>query len=143
MMKFNKLDKQKILIVSILVFVFLNLTVVYKPLKDKYQRQKNQLKIIKNLEKEKLEKKKDKIKEENIIISLESHFRENLNINYIKSIDKDKTKVAEIGITGVSNLLIERIKKLENISKEIYIEGMTMSKIEENNLECNMKLSIY
>ena len=81
-MKFNKLDKQKILIVSILVFVFLNLTVVYKPLKDKYQRQKNQLKIIKNLEKEKLEKKKDKIKEENIIISLESHFRENLNINY-------------------------------------------------------------
>ena len=142
-MKFNKLDKQKILIVSILVFVFLNLTVVYKPLKDKYQRQKNQLKIIKNFEKEKLEKKKDKIKEENIIISLESHFRENLNINYIKSIDKDKTKVAEIGITGVSNLLIERIKKLENISKEIYIEGMTMSKIEENNLECNMKLSIY
>ncbi|CEK36814.1 Uncharacterised protein [[Clostridium] sordellii] len=142
-MKFNKLDKQKILIVSILVFVFLNLTVVYKPLKDKYQRQKNQLKIIKNLEKEKLEKKKDKIKEENIIISLESHFRENLNINYIKSIDKDKTKVAEIGITGVSNLLIERIKKLENISKEIYIEGMTMSKIEENNLECSMKLSIY
>lgn len=142
-MKFNKLDKQKILIVSILVFVFLNLTVVYKPLKDKYQRQKNQLKIIKNLEKEKLEKKKDKIKEENIIISLESHFRENLNINYIKSIDKDKTKVAEIGITGVSNLLIERIKKLENISKEIHIEGMTMSKIEENNLECSMKLSIY
>lgn len=142
-MKFNKLDKQKILIVSILVFVFLNLTVVYKPLKDKYQRQKNQLKIIKNLEKEKLEKKKDKIKEENIIISLESHFRENLNINYIKSIDKDKTKVAEIGITGVSNLLIERIKKLENISREIYIEGMTMSKIEENNLECSMKLSIY
>lgn len=142
-MKFNKLDKQKILIVSILVFVFLNLTVVYKPLKDKYQRQKNQLKIIKNLEKEKLEKKKDKIKEENIIISLESHFRENLNINYIKSIDKDKTKVAEVGITGVSNLLIERIKKLENISKEIYIEGMTMSKIEENNLECSMKLSIY
>ena len=142
-MKFNKLDKQKILIVSILVFVFLNLTVVYKPLKDKYQRQKNQLKIIKNLEKEKLEKKKDKIKEENIIISLESHFRENLNINYIKSIDKDKTKVAEIGITGVSNLLIERIKKLENISKEIYIEGMTMSKVEENNLECSMKLSIY
>ncbi|CEN85706.1 hypothetical protein [Paraclostridium sordellii] len=142
-MKFNKLDKQKILIVSILVFVFLNLTVVYNPLKDKYQRQKNQLKIIKNLEKEKLEKKKDKIKEENIIISLESHFRENLNINYIKSIDKDKTKVAEIGITGVSNLLIERIKKLENISKEIYIEGMTMSKIEENNLECSMKLSIY
>lgn len=142
-MKFNKLDKQKILIVYILVFVFLNLTVVYKPLKDKYQRQKNQLKIIKNLEKEKLEKKKDKIKEENIIISLESHFRENLNINYIKSIDKDKTKVAEIGITGVSNLLIERIKKLENISKEIYIEGMTMSKIEENNLECSMKLSIY
>ncbi|CEO15600.1 Uncharacterised protein [[Clostridium] sordellii] len=142
-MKFNKLDKQKILIVSILVFVFLNLTVVYKPLKDKYQRQKNQLKIIKNLEKEKLEKKKEKIKEENIIISLESHFRENLNINYIKSIDKDKTKVAEIGITGVSNLLIERIKKLENISKEIYIEGMTMSKIEENNLECSMKLSIY
>lgn len=142
-MKFNKLDKQKILIVSILVFVFLNLTVVYKPLKDKYQRQKNQLKIIKNLEKEKLEKKKDKIKEENIIISLESHFKENLNINYIKSIDKDKTKVAEIGITGVSNLLIERIKKLENISKEIYIEGMTMSKIEENNLECSMKLSIY
>ena len=142
-MKFNKLDKQKILIVSILVFVFLNLTVVYKPLKDKYQRQKNQLKIIKNLEKEKLEKKKDKIKEENIIISLESHFRENLNINYIKSIDKDKTKVAEIGITGVSNFLIERIKKLENISKEIYIEGMTMSKIEENNLECSIKLSIY
>ena len=142
-MKFNKLDKQKILIVSILVFVFLNLTVVYNPLKDKYQRQKNQLKIINNLEKEKLEKKKDKIKEENIIISLESHFRENLNINYIKSIDKDKTKVAEIGITGVSNLLIERIKKLENISKEIYIEGMTMSKIEENNLECSMKLSIY
>ena len=142
-MKFNKLDKQKILIASILVFVFLNLTVVYKPLKDKYQRQKNQLKIIKNLEKEKLEKNKDKIKEENIIISLESHFRENLNINYIKSIDKDKTKVAEIGITGVSNLLIERIKKLENISKEIYIEGMTMSKIEENNLECSMKLSIY
>ena len=142
-MKFNKLDKQKILIVSILVFVFLNSTAVYKPLKDKYQRQKNQLKIIKNLEKEKLEKKKDKIKEENIIISLESHFRENLNINYIKSIDKDKTKVAEIGITGVSNLLIERIKKLENISKEIYIEGMTMSKIEENNLECSMKLSIY
>lgn len=142
-MKFNKLDKQKILIVSILVFVFLNLTVVYKPLKDKYQRQKNQLKIIKNLEKEKLEKKKDKIKEENIIISLESHFRANLNINYIKSIDKDKTKVAEIGITGASNLLIERIKKLENISKEIYIEGMTMSKIEENNLECSMKLSIY
>lgn len=142
-MKFNKLDKQKILIVSILVFVFLNLTVVYKPLKDKYQRQKNQLKIIKNLEKEKLEKKKDKIKEENIIISLESHFRENLNINYIKSIDKDKTKVVEIGITGASNLLIERIKKLENINKEIYIEGMTMSKIEENNLECSMKLSIY
>lgn len=142
-MKFNKLDKQKILIVSILVFVFLNLTVVYKPLKDKYQRQKNQLKIIKNLEKEKLEKKKDKIKEENIIISLESHFRENLNINYIKSIDKDKTKVAEIGITGAGNLLIEKIKKLENISKEIYIEGMTMSKIEENNLECSMKLSIY
>ncbi|CEO27107.1 hypothetical protein [Paraclostridium sordellii] len=142
-MKFNKLDKRKILIVSILVFVFLNLTVVYKPLKDKYQRQKNQLKIIKNLEKEKLEKKKDKIKEENIIISLESHFRENLNINYIKSIDKDKTKVAEIGITGAGNLLIERIKKLENISKEIYIEGMTMSKIEENNLECSMKLSIY
>ena len=142
-MKFNKLDKQKILIASILVFVFLNLTVVYKPLKDKYQRQKDQLKIIKNLEKEKLEKNKDKIKEENIIISLESHFRENLNINYIKSIDKDKTKVAEIGITGVSNLLIERIKKLENISKEIYIEGMTMSKIEENNLECSMKLSIY
>lgn len=142
-MKFNKLDKQKILIVSILVFVFLNLTVVYKPLKDKYQRQKNQLKIIKNLEKEKLEKKKDKIKEENIIISLESHFRENLNINYIKSIDNEKTKVAEIGITGASNLLIERIKKLENISKEIYIEGMTMSKIEENNLECSMKLSIY
>ncbi|CEO13687.1 hypothetical protein [Paraclostridium sordellii] len=142
-MKFNKLDKRKILIVSILVFVFLNLTVVYKPLKDKYQRQKNQLKIIKNLEKEKLEKKKDKIKEENIIISLESHFRENLNINYIKSIDKDKTKIAEIGITGAGNLLIERIKKLENISKEIYIEGMTMSKIEENNLECSMKLSIY
>lgn len=142
-MKFNKLDKQKILKVSILVFVFLNLTVVYKPLKDKYQRQKNQLKIIKNLEKEKLEKKKDKIKEENIIISLESHFRENLNINYIKSIDNEKTKVAEIGITGASNLLIERIKKLENISKEIYIEGMTMSKIEENNLECSMKLSIY
>ncbi|WP_270505421.1 hypothetical protein [Paraclostridium sordellii] len=142
-MKFNKLDKQKILIVSILVFVFLNLTVVYKPLKDKCQRQKNQLKIIKNLKKEKLEKKKDKIKEENIIISLESHFRENLNINYIKSIDNEKTKVAEIGITGASNLLIERIKKLENISKEIYIEGMTMSKIEENNLECSMKLSIY
>ncbi|CEQ24646.1 Uncharacterised protein [[Clostridium] sordellii] len=142
-MKFNKLDKQKILIVSILVFVFLNLTVVYKPLKDKYQRQKNQLKIVKNLEKEKLEKKKDKIKKENIIISLESHFRENLNINYIKSIDNDKTKVAEIGITGASNFLIERIKKLENISKEIYIEGMTMSKIEENNLECSMKLSIY
>lgn len=142
-MKFNKLDKQKILIVSILVFVFLNLTVVYKPLKDKYQRQKNQLKIIKNLEKEKLEKKKDKIKEENVIISLESHFRENLNINYIKSIEKDKIKVAEIGITGAGNLLIERIKKLENISKEIYIEGMTMSKIEENNLECSMKLSIY
>lgn len=142
-MKFNKLDKQKICTVSILVFVFLNLTVVNNPLKDKYQRQKNQLKIIENLEKEKLEKKKNKIKEENIIISLESHFRENLNINYIKSIDNDKTKIAEIGITGTDNFLIERIKKLENISKEIYIEGMTMSKVEENNLECSMKLSIY
>ncbi|CEN80043.1 hypothetical protein [Paraclostridium sordellii] len=142
-MKFNKLDKQKICIVSILVFVFLNLIVVYKPLKGKYQRQENQLKIIKNLEKEKLEKKKNKIKEENIIISLESHFRENLNINYIKSIDNDKTKIAEIGITGTDNFLIERIKKLENISKEIYIDGMTMSKVEENNLECSMKLSIY
>lgn len=142
-MKFNKLDKQKICTVSILVFVFLNLTVVNNPLKDKYQRQKNQLKIIENLEKEKLEKKKNKIKEENIIISLESHFRENLNINYIKSIDNDKTKIAEIGITGSNNFLIERIKKLENISKEIYIERMTMSKVEENNLECSMKLSIY
>lgn len=140
-MKVSK--KNKNIIVFLLLFLVINFSFIYKKLNNKEELLCNQMKVIKKLEDEKNEKIKNKYKED-LVISFQKYFKDVATIKYIKTDRNSENEIELEGeISGDKNLISQSIKNINNSSKNITLDSMKISKINENTIDCSFKVKVY
>lgn len=143
-MKIKRIDKNLLSFIFIIILIFINFNFIYKPLKEKGKRLINQNKVLKILENDKIKNEELIIDKENLIINIENYFKDICIVKYIKSENIEKEFIdIEMHLSGEKTVLIDRLINIEKLSSEIFLEDMNISMMDENNIDCNLKLKIY
>lgn len=141
-MKVKKIDKWKITVVIIVLLVFANVILIYKPLNKKEERLLNQVKVINILQDDKLKNEEFNENKKDLIINVENHFKDVSLVQYIKSSnDKNFTKI-ELNVTGDKNSISEKLKNIDDLSKNTFFKEIKINRIDENNIECSLELNM-
>ncbi|GAA0864449.1 hypothetical protein [Paraclostridium tenue] len=141
-MKIKKIDKWKINIVIIILLIFANTILIYKPLKKKEERLLNQVKVINILQEEKLKDNEHNENKKDLIINIENYFKDVSLVQYIKSSnDKTSTNI-ELNVTGDKNLISEKLKNIDDLNKNTFLQEMKINRIDENNIDCNLGINM-
>lgn len=141
-MKVKKIDKWKITVVIIVVLVFANVILIYKPLNKKEERLLNQVKVINILQDDKLKNEEFNENKKDLIINVENHFKDVSLVQYIKSSnDKNFTKI-ELNVTGDKNSISEKLKNIDDLSKNTFFKEIKINRIDENNIDCSLELNM-
>ena len=141
-MKIKKIDKWKINIVIIILLIFANTILIYKPLKKKEERLLNQVKVINILQEEKLKDNEYNENKKDLIINIENYFKDVSLVQYIKSSnDKTSTNI-ELNVTGDKNLISEKLKNIDDLNKNTFLQEMKINRIDENNIDCNLGINM-
>lgn len=141
-MKVKKIDKWKITVVIILLLVFANAILIYKPLNKKEERLLNQVKVINILQDDKLKNEEFNENKKDLIINVENHFKDVSLVQYIKSSnDKNFTKI-ELNVTGDKNSISEKLKNIDDLSKNTFFKEIKINRIDENNIDCSLELNM-
>ena len=141
-MKVKKIDKWKITVVIIVLLVFVNAILIYKPLNKKEERLLNQVKVINILQDDKLKNEEFNENKKDLIINVENHFKDVSLVQYIKSSnDKNFTKI-ELNVTGDKNSISEKLKNIDDLSKNTFFKEIKINRIDENNIECSLELNM-
>ena len=141
-MKIKKIDKWKINIVIIILLIFANAILIYKPLKKKEERLLNQVKVINILQEEKLKDNEHNENKKDLIINIENYFKDVSLVQYIKSSnDKTSTNI-ELNVTGDKNLISEKLKNIDDLNKNTFLQEMKINRIDENNIDCNLGINM-
>lgn len=141
-MKIKKIYKWKINIVIIILLIFANTILIYKPLKKKEERLLNQVKVINILQEEKLKDNEHNENKKDLIINIENYFKDVSLVQYIKSSnDKTSTNI-ELNVTGDKNLISEKLKNIDDLNKNTFLQEMKINRIDENNIDCNLGINM-
>ncbi|WP_270647524.1 hypothetical protein [Paeniclostridium hominis] len=141
-MKVKKIDKWKITVVIIVLLVFANVILIYKPLNKKEERLLNQVKVINILQDDKLKNEECNENKKDLIINIENYFKDVSLVQYIKSSnDKNFTKI-ELNVTGDKNSISEKLKNIDDLSKNTFFKEIKINRIDENNIECSLELNM-
>ena len=141
-MKVKKIDKWKITVVIIVLLVFANVILIYKPLNKKEERLLNQVKVINILQDDKLKNEEFNENKKDLIINVENHFKDVSLVQYIKSSnDKNFTNI-ELNVTGDKNSISEKLKNIDDLSKNTFFKEIKINRIDENNIECSLELNM-
>lgn len=141
-MKVKKIDKWKITVVIIVLLVFANVILIYKPLNKKEERLLNQVKVINILQDDKLKNEECNENKKDLIITIENYFKDVSLVQYIKSSnDKDFTKI-ELNVTGDKNSISEKLKNIDDLSKNTFFKEIKINRIDENNIDCSLELNM-
>lgn len=141
-MKIKKIEKWKINIVIIILLIFANTILIYKPLKKKEERLLNQVKVINILQEEKLKDNEHNENKKDLIINIENYFKDVSLVQYIKSSnDKTSTNI-ELNVTGDKNLISEKLKNIDDLNKNTFLQEMKINRIDENNIDCNLGINM-
>ena len=141
-MKVKKIDKWKITVVIIVLLVFVNAILIYKPLNKKEERLLNQVKVINILQDDKLKNEECNENKKDLIINIENYFKDVSLVQYIKSSnDKNFTKI-ELNVTGDKNSISEKLKNIDDLSKNTFFKEIKINRIDENNIECSLELNM-
>ena len=142
-MKVKKINKWILNSIIILIAICINLIAIYKPLADKERRLLNQAKVISKLEKDKIETKDLEFDKKDLIINIESYFKDVSLIKYIKSNNNEDFIGIELSLTGDKNAVVEKLVKIDELSKNIFLDSIKMEQVDENNIDCSLKLNVY
>lgn len=141
-MKVKKIDKWKITVVIIVLLVFANVILIYKPLNKKEERLLNQVKVINILQDDKLKNEEFNENKKDLIITIENYFKDVSLVQYIKSSnDKNFTKI-ELNVTGDKNSISEKLKNIDDLSKNTFFKEIKINRIDENNIDCSLELNM-
>lgn len=141
-MKVKKIDKWKITVVIIVLLVFANVILIYKPLNKKEERLLNQVKVINILQDDKLKNEECNENKKDLIITIENYFKDVSLVQYIKSSnDKNFTKI-ELNVTGDKNSISEKLKNIDDLSKNTFFKEIKINRIDENNIDCSLELNM-
>lgn len=141
-MKVKKIDKWKITVVIIVLLVFANVILIYKPLNKKEERLLNQVKVINILQDDKLKNEECNENKKDLIINIENYFKDVSLVQYIKSSnDKNFTKI-ELNVTGDKNSISEKLKNIGDLSKNTFLKEIKINRIDENNIDCSLELNM-
>ncbi|SCJ27276.1 Uncharacterised protein [uncultured Clostridium sp.] len=141
-MKVKKIDKWKITVVIIVLLVFANVILIYKPLNKKEERLLNQVKVINILQDDKLKNEECNENKKDLIINIENYFKDVSLVQYIKSSnDKNFTKI-ELNVTGDKNSISEKLKNIDDLSKNTFFKEIKINRIDENNIDCSLELNM-
>ena len=141
-MKVKKIDKWKITVVIIVLLVFSNVILIYKPLNKKEERLLNQVKVINILQDDKLKNEECNENKKDLIINIENYFKDVSLVQYIKSSnDKNFTKI-ELNVTGDKNSISEKLKNIDDLSKNTFFKEIKINRIDENNIDCSLELNM-
>ena len=141
-MKVKNIDKWKINIFIIILIVFANTVLIYKPLNKKEERLLNQVKVINILQKDKLKDKECSINKKDLIISIENYFKDVSLVQYIKSSNDKNFTNLELNVTGNKNLISEKLKNIDNLSKNTFLQEIKINRLDENNIDCSLELNM-
>lgn len=141
-MKVKKIDKWKITVVIIVLLVFANVILIYKPLNKKEERLLNQVKVINILQDDKLKNEECNENKKDLIINIENYFKDVSLVQYIKSSnDKNFTNI-ELNVTGDKNSISEKLKNIDDLSKNTFFKEIKINRIDENNIDCSLELNM-
>lgn len=141
-MKVKKIDKWKITVVIIVLLVFSNVILIYKPLNKKEERLLNQVKVINILQDDKLKNEECNENKKDLIITIENYFKDVSLVQYIKSSnDKNFTNI-ELNVTGDKNSISEKLKNIDDLSKNTFFKEIKINRIDENNIDCSLELNM-
>ena len=63
-------------------------------------------------------------------------------MQYIKSSnDKNFTKI-ELNVTGDKNSISEKLKNIDDLSKNTFFKEIKINRIDENNIDCSLELNM-
>ena len=141
-MKIKKIDKWKTNIVIIILLIFANTILIYKPLKKKEERLLNQVKVINILQEEKLKDNEHNENKKDLIIDIENYFKDVSLVQYIKSSNNKTSTNIELNVTGDKNLISEKLKNIDDLNKNTFLQEMKINRIDENNIDCNLEINM-
>lgn len=141
-MNLRKINKDLIYVFIMISIVTLNILFIYRPIKNKEARLLNQIKVIKKLQQEELGDNKSDLESEDLILSINNYFKGSGTLKYIKSDRQENFYNIEISINGNKSLLVEKIMQLESLNKKIFIEGLHIKNIDNQNVDCEFKINI-
>ena len=138
-----KTKKNKINInIFLVLFLVLNFSFIYLKLDKKEKLLDNQIKVIKKLQDEKEQRLKD-VYREDIVISIQKHFKDIATIKYIKTdLNSDNEIELEGEINGDRKLIYQSIENINNSKKKITIDSINITKIDENIIDCKFKVKV-
>lgn len=143
-MKFNKREKILIIIFTVSATIAISTHYIYRPMKDKEKELKNIVNKIEVSKKIVNEKNSNIVKKENLIIDMENYLKKESVVNYIKKENEENNKtILNIKFSGISDSVTTLIKDINSISKHIYLNDIELYSIDENIIECKMKVTIY
>ncbi|WP_373598916.1 hypothetical protein [Paraclostridium bifermentans] len=140
-MKFKKIDKNLIYVFITIGIIILNIFLVYKPIKNKETRLLNQIKVIKKLEKEKVQDDKKYLKSENLIMEVDNYFKDSGMIEYIKSNQEEGRYSIDVEVNGNKDLIVGKIMEMEKLDEDMRIENLCMKNIDGQNINCKLKIN--
>lgn len=140
-MKFKKIDKNLIYAFITIGIIILNIFLVYKPIKNKETRLLNQIKVIKKLEKEKLQDDKKYLKSENLIMEVDNYFKDSGMIEYIKCNQEEGRYSIDVEVNGNKDLIVGKIMEMEKLDEDMRIENLCMKNIDGQNINCKLKIN--
>lgn len=140
-MKLKKMDKNLIYAFITIGIIILNIFLVYKPIKNKETRLLNQIKVIKKLEKEKLQDDKKYLKSENLIMEVDNYFKDSGMIECIKSNQEEDRYSIDVEVNGNKDLIVGKIMEMEKLDEDMRIENLCMKNLDGQNINCKLKIN--
>ncbi|MGL5714800.1 MAG: hypothetical protein ACRCX2_17425 [Paraclostridium sp.] len=141
-MKFKRNEKILFNILTIGVILIINNLFILKPMEDKEKElinTTNKIEISKQIVSE-----KNTIEKENIVLTLENYLKDNCTVNYIKKESEDNNNISlNIHLSGLPKPTIDIVSNMNKISPNIYLNNVEINKINEENIECEFKVTIY
>lgn len=143
-MKFNKRKKIFLNIFIIILFLIINITFIYSPMKEKEEDLNNIINKIEVSKKLINENNSNKIEKENLILKIEEYLKSESIIYYIKKeSEEDERIVINLKFGGLSQSIIKLINNINNISNKIYLNNIELSRIDEKTIECKVRITMY
>ena len=63
-------------------------------------------------------------------------------MQYIKSSNDKNFTNLELNVTGNKNLISEKLKNIDNLSKNTFLQEIEINRLDENNIDCSLELNM-